>query len=102
MDLHAHLFVIGAVAVTGWKLIGWTGALCFGLRWAVQVWHRKRTKETSLPPSFWWISVAGAGMTLAYFTFAQPDSVGVLQNLVPLLLAGWNLGMDRRDRRAAG
>ena len=98
MDLHAELLVIGAVVVTGWKLIGWSGALCFGLRWAVQVWHRRRTADSRLPTSFWWISVVGAAMTLAYFTVSQPDSVGVIQNLLPLGLACWNLGMDWRER----
>lgn len=100
MDLHAEILVIGAVVITGWKLIGWSGALCFGLRWGVQVLHRRRTAETRLPTSFWWMSVIGAALTLGYFTLGQPDSVGVLQSLLPLGLAIWNLGMDHRDRRA--
>ena len=101
MDLHTDLIVIGSVAVTGWKLIGWTGALCFALRWAVQIWHRKRTADARLPSSFWWVSIAGGVMTVAYFTFGQPDSVGVLQSVAPLVLACWNLGMDRKERTAA-
>jgi lipid-A-disaccharide synthase-like uncharacterized protein len=96
MNLHAEILVIGALAITGWKLIGWTGALCFSLRWGVQVWHRARTRESSLPRSFWWISVVGASMALAYFLFGQQDSVGVLQNALPLALAIWNLSMDRK------
>jgi lipid-A-disaccharide synthase-like uncharacterized protein len=99
MNLHTEILVIGAVAITGWKIIGWSGALCFALRWGVQVWHRKKTADNRLPSSFWWISIAGAGMTLAYFIFGQPDSVGVVQNVLPLGLAGWNLVMDYRERR---
>jgi lipid-A-disaccharide synthase-like uncharacterized protein len=99
MDLHAELLVVGAVVVTGWKLIGWSGALCFGLRWVVQAWHRQRTRDARLPSAFWWISLGGAGLTLSYFCFGQPDSVGVLQSLPLLLLAGWNLSMDRRARQ---
>jgi lipid-A-disaccharide synthase-like uncharacterized protein len=98
MNLHAEIALIGGLAITGWKLIGWTGALCFSLRWGVQVWHRARTRDTGLPRSFWWISVAGAGMALAYFLFGQQDSVGVLQNAVPLALAIWNLSIEQRPR----
>jgi lipid-A-disaccharide synthase-like uncharacterized protein len=36
-------------------------------------------------------------MTLAYFLFGQRDSVGVLQNALPLALAIWNLCMDRKS-----
>ena len=100
MNLHTELLVIGAVVVTGWKLIGWSGAVCFGLRWWLQVWHRKRTAESRLPTSFWWMSVIGAALTLGYFTFGQPDSVGIMQSALPLGLAIWNLIMDHRDRRA--
>jgi lipid-A-disaccharide synthase-like uncharacterized protein len=100
MDLHTEILLIGAVAVTGWKLIGWSGALCFALRWGVQVWHRKRTAESRLPTMFWWLSLVGAALTLGYFTLGKPDSVGVLQSLLPLVLAGWNLAMDLRERRA--
>jgi lipid-A-disaccharide synthase-like uncharacterized protein len=101
MNLHTEIMVIGTVAITGWKIIGWSGALCFALRWGVQVWHRKKTAENRLPSSFWWISIAGAGMTLAYFIFGQPDSVGVVQNVLPLGLAAWNLAMDYRERHSA-
>ncbi len=100
MNLHAEILTLGAVAITGWKLIGWTGALCFGLRWVVQVWHRARTKLTDIPKSFWWISIIGSGMALAYFLFGQQDSVGVLQNALPLALAIWNLIMDRKSKNA--
>ncbi len=100
MNLHTELIVIGAVVITGWKIIGWTGALCFSLRWGVQVWHRARTQESGLPRSFWWISVVGASMALAYFLFGQQDSVGVLQNAMPLALAIWNLSMDHKPGKA--
>jgi len=98
MNLHTEIAVFGGMVVTGWKIIGWTGALCFSLRWGVQVLHRARTQDSGLPRSFWWISIAGAGMALAYFLFGQQDSVGVLQNAMPLALAIWNLSMDRKPK----
>ena len=98
MNLHADLFTIGSMSISTWTIIGWTGGLCFALRWGLQVWFRKRTGQTHLPTSFWWMSLVGAAMTLAYFTFGNPDSVGILQNILPLGLATWNIFMDYADR----
>ncbi len=97
--LHLQLFTIGSLVVTGWTLIGWTGGTCFGLRWVVQVIHRRRTGSAAVPSSFWWISLAGGMMTLAYFISGHPDSVGVLQSVIPAALACYNLWLDRSERR---
>lgn len=102
MDLlHIPLLTLGSLAITGWTIIGWTGGTCFGLRWAVQVWHRKKTGSAVVPSSFWWISLAGGALTMAYFIIGHPDSVGVLQSVVPAALAGYNLWLDRGERRRA-
>ena len=57
---------------------------------------------TSLRRPRWGLSQTktSAGMTLAYFIFGQRDSIGVVQNVLPLGLAGWNLVTDYRDRPA--
>lgn len=92
-----------SVVVTGWKIIGWTGALCFTARWFVQAYHRMRTRTSEVPTVFWWISLLGAGMTLSYFVFGKNDSVGIIQNLFPMTVAVWNLALDwkhRRDRKS--
>jgi lipid-A-disaccharide synthase-like uncharacterized protein len=44
------------------------------------------------------MSLVGAALTLAYFTFGHPDSVGFIQNALPLALAMWNLSMDHHER----
>ena len=70
--------------VTGWKLIGYTGALMFGARWLVQFVATRRAGRPVIPRLFWYMSVVGSVMTLSYFLFsAKQDSVGVLQNLFP-------------------
>jgi lipid-A-disaccharide synthase-like uncharacterized protein len=99
MDILHTVLYHGAVDITGWKLIGWSGALCFGARWLVQLWHRQRTGDGAIPTAFWWLSLGGALMTLAYFLVGQPDSVGVLQNVLPLGLASWNLWLDLAAKR---
>jgi lipid-A-disaccharide synthase-like uncharacterized protein len=74
--------------MTGWKLIGYVGALMFGGRWLVQFIASKRAGKPVIPRLFWYMSVVGSLMTLSYFLFsAKQDSVGVLQNLFPAFTA---------------
>jgi len=85
--------------VTGWKLIGYTGALMFGARWLVQFVATRRAGKPVIPRLFWYMSVAGSLMTLSYFLFsAKRDSVGMLQNLFPAFVAIYNLALDIRHR----
>jgi lipid-A-disaccharide synthase-like uncharacterized protein len=85
--------------VTWWKLIGYTGALMFGLRWVVQFVASKRAGKPVIPRVFWYMSVVGSLMTLSYFSFsAKQDSVGVLQNLFPTFTALYSLYLDIKHR----
>lgn len=83
------------VYVTGWKLIGYVGALMFGGRWLIQFWASRRAGKPVIPRLFWYMSVVGSLMTLSYFTFSpKQDSVGVLQNLFPTFTALYSLYLD--------
>lgn len=85
--------------VTWWKIIGYTGALMFGMRWVVQFIASKRAGKPVIPRVFWYMSVIGSLMTLSYFSFsAKQDSVGVLQNLFPTFTALYSLYLDIRHR----
>ena len=57
---------------------------------------RKRAKL------FWYLSLVGSLLLLGYFTFSdKSDSVGLLSNLFPAAVAGYNLLLEaRRFRRA--
>jgi lipid-A-disaccharide synthase-like uncharacterized protein len=46
------------------------------------------------------MSVSGSLLLLAYFTWGKNDSVGVLSNLFPMLVALYNLGLDWKLERA--
>ena len=85
--------------VTAWKLVGYTGALMFSLRWIVQFIASRRAHKPVIPRMFWYLSVLGSLMTLSYFLFsAKQDSVGVLQNLFPAFTAIYSLVLDIRTR----
>ena len=87
------------VHITLWKLIGLTGALMFGGRWAVQFIASKRHGKPVIPRAFWYMSIVGSLMTLSYFIFsAKQDAVGVLQNLFPSFTAVYSLYLDIKHR----
>jgi lipid-A-disaccharide synthase-like uncharacterized protein len=82
-----------------WKLIGLTGALMFGGRWLVQFLASRRYGKPVIPRAFWYMSLVGSVMTLAYFVFsAKQDSVGVIQNLFPAFTAAYSLYLDIKHR----
>lgn len=84
--------------VTGWKLIGYTGALMFGGRWVVQFLASRQAGKPVIPRLFWYMSLVGSVMTLSYFLFSKKqDSVGVLQNLFPMFTAAYSLYLDIRN-----
>ena len=97
IDLFHKVWVI-----TPWKLVGYTGVLIFAGRWFVQVVASHRAGRSHLPRLFWYMSLTGSLLLLGYFTFSdKSDSVGLLSNLFPAAVAGYNLLLEaRRFRRA--
>jgi len=82
-----------------WKVIGLTGALMFGGRWVVQFLASRKHRKPVIPRLFWYMSLVGSAMTLAYFLFsAKQDSVGVVQNLFPAFTASYSLWLDIKHR----
>lgn len=98
-----NLTLFGAtVVITPWKLIGYAGALMFTGRWLVQIILSRRAGRSVIPIAFWYMSVAGSLMVLSYFIWGKNDSVGILNNLFPLLTASYNLYLESSRKPAAG
>ncbi len=85
------LFHIHNIGVTPWKLVGYVGVFLFTARWFVQLYATKKMKKVVMPMSFWWLSITGSILLLAYFTFGKNDSVGVMSNLFPAFVSVYNL-----------
>ena len=66
-----------------WKIVGWLGAGIFGARFLIQWLASERAKKSVIPFGFWECSALGSLLVLSYFIYKR-DSVGVLQNLLPL------------------
>jgi lipid-A-disaccharide synthase-like uncharacterized protein len=88
------------VVLTPWKLVGYLGVALFTGRWLVQVHASRRLGRPALPRLFWYMSIAGSLLLLAYFIFGKNDSVGILSNLFPLFVALYNLYLEIRHRNA--
>ena len=82
------------VTVTPWKLVGYLGVALFSGRWLVQLHVSRLRGRPTLPRVFWYMSIGGSVLLLAYFTFGKNDSVGILSNLFPAGIAGYNLYLD--------
>lgn len=86
--------------VTPWKLIGYLGVAIFAGRWFVQVIASHKAGRSYLPRLFWYMSLAGSLILLSYFSFSEKnDSVGILSNLFPCMIAGYNLFLDFKQRK---
>lgn len=82
-----------------WKLIGLLGALMFGARWLVQFIASKRAGKPVIPRLFWYMSLLGSVMTLAYFALShKQDAVGIIQNVFPSFTAAYSLWLDIQHR----
>jgi lipid-A-disaccharide synthase-like uncharacterized protein len=82
------------LVITPWKLIGYLGVILFTGRWFVQLWASRRSRKVVMPRLFWYMSITGSLMLLSYFVFGKNDSVGIMSNLFPLMIASYNLYLD--------
>jgi lipid-A-disaccharide synthase-like uncharacterized protein len=88
-----------ALVITPCKIIGYFGVSMFGLRWIVQLIASKRTGRVTMPTIFWLMSVTGSVCLLIYFSVGKNDSVGLLSNIFPAFVSGYNLVLDLKTRR---
>jgi lipid-A-disaccharide synthase-like uncharacterized protein len=101
--MNQPFLVLMGITLTPWKLIGYLGVALFAGRWFVQLYYSRKLKRPVVPTVFWLMSISGSLLLLSYFTFGKNDSVGVLSNLFPAGVAGYNLYLDlahKRSRRA--
>ncbi len=63
------------IAWNEWKVIGWLGNAIFFSRFFVQWYATEKRKQVVVPVAFWWLSLAGSFLLLAYAIFYRRDSV---------------------------
>ncbi|HUF60689.1 MAG TPA: lipid-A-disaccharide synthase N-terminal domain-containing protein [Verrucomicrobiales bacterium] len=98
--MNSVLLEWSGVTVTPWKIIGYLGVLLFGGRWVIQILASRRLGRPALPAAFWHMSLAGSLLLVLYFVFGKNDSVGIIQNVIPAGIAGYNLFLEAKRQRA--
>lgn len=83
---------------TLWVTVGALGQVCFGLRMLVQWWVSEQRGESVVPVAFWYLSLAGAVMLLAYAIW-RLDPIFIAGQLLPLGVYIRNLMLIGRRRK---
>ena len=58
-----------------WKVVGWCGNIVFFSRFIIQWYCSEKSKRVVIPVIFWWLSLIGTILLLAYSIFYKRDSV---------------------------
>lgn len=61
-----------------WKVIGMLGNAVFFSRFFVQWYATEKKRQVVIPVAFWWLSLVGSSLLLAYALFYRRDSVFTL------------------------
>ena len=94
--------VLGAQsdAELAWILVGLVGQALFMGRFLVQWIASERAHRSVVPVAFWWISIGGAAVLLAYAIY-RADPVFILGQSLGFFIYTRNLWLIRSERRAA-
>jgi lipid-A-disaccharide synthase-like uncharacterized protein len=84
----------------GWTALGFIGQLFFSARFVVQWVASEIRKRSTVPVSFWFLSIAGSLVLLAY-AIHKKDPVFIVGQSAGLLVYSRNLMLIRRSRGAA-
>lgn len=88
---------ISSPAGVAWVVLGLAGQMLFALRMLVQWMVSEKEKRSVVPVVFWWFSLGGATLLLAYFIWRQ-DLVGILGQLTGWLIYLRNIWLIYRNK----
>jgi lipid-A-disaccharide synthase-like uncharacterized protein len=78
-----------------WTTFGFIGQITFTGRFVVQWWFTERARRSVIPRAFWYLSILGSLMLLAY-AIAMLDPVIILGQSLGLIVYGRNLVLLNR------
>ena len=81
-----------------WIAFGLTGQLLFTARFVAQWLSSEREKKSVVPPIFWYFSIGGALVLLAY-AIHKTDIVFILGQSMGLFIYARNLQLIRNEKR---
>ena len=87
--------------MNGWLVLGFVGQAMFFSRFLVQWIASERRGESVVPVSFWYLSIAGSALLLAYAVYRE-DPVFILGQSFGSVVYTRNLVFIHRKRRDDG
>lgn len=84
-------------AETVWLIVGFGGQGLFFARWIVQWFRSEREKESTIPLSFWYLSLIGGLITLVYAIYRK-DPVFITGQAVGAVVYLRNLMLIHRNK----
>ncbi len=79
-----------------WLTVGLIGQMIFSARFVVQWIHSERHRRSSMPMSFWYLSIVGAVILLCYAVYMH-DPVFIIGQAGGLLIYSRNLQLRWRE-----
>lgn len=72
------------ITLDAWEFVGYAGQAMFGARFLVQWLISERSRRSVIPEVFWYLSLAGAIISLAYAVHLQswPFTLGLAAGLI--------------------
>ena len=83
-----------------WLGVGFLGQGMFSMRFLIQWVQSERQKRSIIPVAFWYFSVAGGSLLLAYAIY-RLDPVFILGQAAGLLIYGRNLYFIHKGKEPA-
>lgn len=96
--LHAQLWQDGHFR--WWEIVGWTGNIVFTARVLVQWYATEKKRQVVVPSLFWWLSLAGSLLLLAYALFSQKNLVFIFSFAFNWVIYVRNLVIHHRHKAA--
>ena len=82
-------------------VLGFTGQMLFFMRFLVQWIHSEKQKKSVIPVSFWYFSIGGAALLLAY-AIIRRDPVFIVGQATGFLIYFRNLYFIHREKHPPG
>jgi len=87
--------------LNGWAMLGIFGQLLFAARFIVQWLASEKAGRSVVPLSFWFFSIGGAAIVLAY-GIQKRDPVIILGQALSFFIYFRNLALIAKERRLRG
>ncbi len=97
--LHGIAHEVADKIANRWVLLGLVGQFIFASRFLIQWIASERKRESIIPLSFWYLSIVGSAILLAYAIHIA-DPVFIVANLFTGIIYVRNLMLIGRHRQA--